>query len=238
MRASTNKSASWSKRITLFLYDNWLLVVSAFFTVLVSLPFLAPIFMKFNLMVPARIIYSLYSFLCHQLPQRSYFLFGKQLTYSLSEIKSVWSDTNNPLILRQFIGSHELGWKVAWSDRMVAINFGLVFILWFRYFRKNFSRLLSWRNLLLIAFPMAVDGFTHLFSDFAGLGLGFRDSNQWLAAITNNAFSPTFYSGDGWGSFNSIARLATGFIFGAGIVWLVIPSINELIGELKIKLRD
>ena len=216
-------------RLSVFLFSNWLIVVSIIFSFFVSLPFLAPVFMKYNLAVPARIIYSIYAFLCHQLPQRSFFLFGKQLTYSLSEIRSVWFDTNNPFILRQFIGTPEMGWKVAWSDRMVSIYFGALIILWFRYFKKSLSRLLSWHKLLLIAFPIAADGFTHMFSDIAGLGLGFRDSNRWLAVITNNTFTSTFYAGDGWGSFNSIMRLATGFIFGAGIVWFVTPYIDEQI---------
>ena len=80
---------------------------------------------------------------------------------------------------------------------------------------------------------MALDGFTHMFSDFAGLGLGFRDSHRWLATITNNAFSSAFYAGDGWGSFNSIMRLITGFLFGVGIVWFVTPHINELFKEME-----
>lgn len=237
VHASTYKSVGRFNRISVFLYDNWLVVPSVFFSIFVGLPFLAPVLMKFNFELPARIIYSIYSYFCHQLPQRSFFLFGKQLTYSLSEIKTVWFDTNNPLVLRQFIGSPEMGWKVAWSDRMVSIYFGALIILWYRYFRKIPSRLLSWHKLFLIAFPIAADGFTHMFSDFAGLGLGFRDSNRWLAAITNSVLPSTFYAGDGWGSFNSIMRLATGFIFGAGIVWFVVPYINELIRDLKIRHR-
>ena len=189
LRAPIKKSTGWSNRISLFLYENWLLIVSVFLSIFISLPFLAPVFMKFNFEVPARIIYSIYSFLCHQLPQRSYFLFGKQFTYSLSEIRSVWFDTNNPLVLRQFIGSPEMGWKVAWSDRMISINFGVVFILWFSFFRKKYARLLSWPKMLLFVFPIAVDGFTHLFSDFAGLGIGISGFKS-MAGSTNKQHFP------------------------------------------------
>jgi uncharacterized membrane protein len=77
--------------------------------------------MKLGWETPARAIYFIYSFLCHQLPQRSYFLFGSKFTYSLGEIQSVWRNTNEIMILRQFVGNPELGWKVAWSDRMVSM---------------------------------------------------------------------------------------------------------------------
>ena len=38
---------------------------------------------------------------------------------SLEEIQSAWQKTDTPIILRQFIGDSQIGWKVAWSDRMV-----------------------------------------------------------------------------------------------------------------------
>jgi hypothetical protein len=35
--------------------------------------------------------------------------------YSLPEIQTAWQETFNPLILRQFVGNPEMGWKMAWS---------------------------------------------------------------------------------------------------------------------------
>ena len=35
-----------------------------------------------------KLIYLFYSFQCHQLPQRSFFLFGPQLTYSIEQINT------------------------------------------------------------------------------------------------------------------------------------------------------
>jgi hypothetical protein len=78
---------------------------------------------------------------------------------------------------------------------------------------------------------MAVDGGSHLVSDFAGLGQGFRDSNLWLAELTNGAFSPAFYSGDGLGSFNSWMRLLTGVLFGLAVVWFGFPYVEEGLSE-------
>jgi hypothetical protein len=39
--------------------------------------------------------------------------------YSLTEIQDIWQYTNDPLVLRQFVGEASVGWKVTWSDRMV-----------------------------------------------------------------------------------------------------------------------
>src|SRR5450830_1257432 len=76
----------------------------------VIMPFLAPAFMASGWNIPANAIYFVYSFLCHQLPERSYFLFGQKFTYSLTEIQAAWQNTNNPFILRQFIGNQQMGW--------------------------------------------------------------------------------------------------------------------------------
>ena len=74
---------------------------------------------------------------------------------------------------------------------------------------------------------MAVDGTSHFISDLYGIGQGFRDSNAWLATLTNHAFLPGFYTGDAWGSFNSMMRLLTGILFGLGIVWFCFPYLDD-----------
>jgi hypothetical protein len=60
-----------------------------------------------------------------------------------------------------------------------------------------------------------------------GISGGFRDSNQWLAALTGNAFPATFYAGDALGSFNSWMRLITGILFALGFVWLIFPYLQR-----------
>lgn len=99
-----------------FLRRNWILPLTVVLGVYAGLPFLAPILMHAGLDSEAKVIYFIYSWLCHQLPERSYFLFGSHFTYSLIDIQNAWQQTINPAILRQFIGSPEMGWKVAWSD--------------------------------------------------------------------------------------------------------------------------
>ena len=56
---------------------------------IVILPFLAPVAMQLGWTRIGRIIYTVYIPFCHQLPQRSWFLFGPNLTYRLDEITDV-----------------------------------------------------------------------------------------------------------------------------------------------------
>lgn len=211
---------------------HWLLLFSILLGLFVGLPFLAPVFMKWGWNGPAAGIYFVYSGLCHQLPQRSFFLFGDQAMYPLSDIQAVWKNTTNPLILRQFIGNPQMGWKVAWSDRMVSMYAApLLFGLAFGLLRHRLKPL-SVKGFILFLLPMAIDGFTHMISDFTGgIGGGFRDSNAWLAGLTNQIFPATFYMGDALGSFNSWMRIITGILFGLGVVWFLYPRIQDSFRE-------
>lgn len=227
--ASNHKSwAASLNRLVFRLSGLWLLPISLLIVLYVGLPWLAPLFMKLGWESAGKAIYLLYTPLCHQLPQRSFFLFGSSSMYSLQEIQTAWQNTNNPLVLRQFVGDPVMGWKVAWSDRMVFMYTTL--LLWgtlFWFLRKRL-RPLPWWGFALFLFPMAIDGSTHVISDFtSGIGLGFRDSNAWLAALTNNTFPATFYAGDGLGSFNSWMRLITGLLFSLGFVWTVYPRLHS-----------
>lgn len=210
---------------------NWLTIFLVLYGVFVFLPFLAPIMMKMNLSGLGKAIYFVYSFLCHQLPERSLFLFGPKLMYSLNEISAVWQNTNNPLILRQFIGNPEMGWKIAWSDRMISLYTSIWFfaVAW-SLFRKRIKPL-SLFGFALFLFPLVLDGGTHMISDLAGIGQGFRDANQWLVALTSGALPSSFLIGDALGSFNSWARLISGLLAGMGVVWLVFPYIELSFGE-------
>ena len=170
-------------------------------------------------------IYFIYSFFCHQLPERSYFLFGDKLMYSLSEIQAAWQDTINPLTLGKFVGNELMGWKIAWSDRMISFytSVWLFAVIWLPFRRK--IKPLPWWGFVLLLIPLALDGGTHTLSDFAGIGQGFRDTNQLLALLTNNSLPASFYGGDTLGSFNSWMRLVTETLAGLGIVWFAIPLI-------------
>ena len=219
--------------VTAWLGRNWMLVFSVVYGLYVTLPFLAPVFMRLGWDLPARGIYLFYSFVCHQMPQRSFFLFGPRTMYSLETIHSVWQESSNPWVLRQYVGDAALGWKVAWSDRMVSMYTSILLFAWLWYpLRKRIPRLPLW-GLVILALPMALDGTSHFVSDLAGIGQGFRDSNLWLAALTRGAFSAQFYAGDALGSFNSWMRLITGILFGLGIVWFGFPLLEESFVEMR-----
>lgn len=207
--------------------NHWFATFLIIYGIWIWLPFLAPILMKLGLTTAGNIVYFIYSFFCHQLPERSLFFFGEKTMYSLSEIQSVWQDTANPMILRKFIGNEAMGWKIAWSDRMISfyISVWLFALAWWPLRRKLNPP--SWWAFALLLLPMIIDGSTHAVSDLAGIGLGFRDTNQWLVALANNAMSPAFYAGDALGSFNSWARLISGLLAGLGIVWLAFPYIFQ-----------
>lgn len=215
------------KRVVSAIARHWLLFLNLFVAVWVGLPWLAPVFMNLGWTDAGQAIYLLYSFQCHQLPERSYFLFGRQAMYSLADIQAAWQITDNPMILRQFIGNPDMGWKVAWSDRMVSMYTSILLGgLLYGLVRKWMKPLSFWAFALLLV-PMLIDGGTHMISDLAGIGQGFRDTNLWLQTITNNSFSASFYQGDALGSFNSWMRLITGLLFGLALVGFAFPHVNE-----------
>src|SRR5574338_1073568 len=96
-----NTSPTNSQRFANHWSRYWMLWFSLLYGLYVGLPFLAPLLMQWGAELPARLIYTIYSFLCHQLPERSYFLFGPKISYSLAEIQAAWQATSNPMILRR-----------------------------------------------------------------------------------------------------------------------------------------
>lgn len=207
--------------------EHWFAAFLLFYGLWVFIPFLAPVFMHLGWDGAGKAVYFIYSFFCHQLPERSFFFFGQKPMYSLDEIQSAWQHTNNPLILRQFIGNDAMGWKVAWSDRMISFYTSVwaFALLWYPLRRK--VKPLSWWGFILLLLPIALDGGTHFLSDFAGIGNGFRDTNMWLVVLTSNSLPATFYASDALGSFNSLMRLLTGPLAGLAIVWLAFPYLFQ-----------
>ncbi len=152
--------------------------------------------------------------------------------YSLAEIQAAGGNITNPFLMRQFIGNPEMGWKVAWSDRMVSMYTSIFFAgLIYGMVRKWFKPLSFWAFALFLV-PMIMDGGTHMISDLAGIGVGFRDTNAWLQILTRNAFPMAFYQGDVLGSFNSWARLISGLFFGIALTGFAFPHINDSFADM------
>ncbi len=221
------KPISKSERLTGWVTHYWVWAVCLILGVYVGLPWLAPIFMKLGWTGAGNLIYALYSTQCHQLPQRSFFLFGPKTMVSLTEIQTVWQNTDNPFFLRQFIGNAEMGWKVAWSDRMVFMYSSIIMFAFLIFVpRRETLKPIPWWVFLLLLLPMAVDGGSHFLSDLSGIGNGFRDSNGWLAFLTGYTLPVSFYAGDALGSFNSWMRLITGLFFGLAVVLFLFPTMK------------
>lgn len=130
---------------------------------------------------PARIIYSIYSYACHQLPDHSYFLFGQTLTPLMGQLEAGGMATGLDLFgQRAFLGGESLGFKVAICQRDVAI-YGTVLLagLLFNIVRHRLQPL-NWRLFVLFLVPIALDGGTQLF--------GLRESNWWLRTLTGALF--------------------------------------------------
>lgn len=221
---------SLSERIRRWLLREWIWVFIVGYGLFVGLPWLAPVLMHLGWEIPARWLYDLYSLFCHQLPQRSLFLFGLKPMYSLSEIRQVWP-YEDPLQLRAFIGNPTFGYKVAWSDRMISMYTSL----WAVAFLYGLSGR-RWRPLplgvfFLLALPMALDGTAHFINDLLyGIGeRGFRYDNAWLVMLTGGRLPSWFYVGDALGSFNSWMRWITGVLFGVGLGGLALPYMEAAI---------
>lgn len=144
----------------------------------------------------------------------------------LDRIRVLWRDTLDPRLLRQFVGNAEVGFKLAWSDRMVSAysSIPLATAVWWPL-RKRLRALPLW-GFALLSLPMFVDGLSHLISDAAGIDQGFRYANYWLAALTANRLPASFYAGNALGSFNAWMRLITGVPFGVGAVWFAVPHLD------------
>lgn len=213
---------------------HWLAIVTGLVAVYAGLPWLAPVLMKLGWTGPANAIYLVYSFMCHQLPQRSYFLFGSKPTYSLAEVSAVW-EWRTLIELRRFIGTPEMGYKVAYAHRLTAIwTSVLISSLLFSRVR-HWLRPLPVKWYLLLILPMAVDGFTHLLTEVIPF-IDWRATNAWFHPIAEGLgwqLSANFYTGTTIGSLNWALRTVTGALFGTASVWLVFPHTERAMASLR-----
>jgi uncharacterized membrane protein len=213
---------NFADRFSLWMANHWLFAVILLFVFYLGLPVLAPVLMKAGATVPANVIYTAYSPLCHQLGFRSFFLFGEQPYYprvaaGITGVKSFGEatglDENNLLAARAFKGNQQVGYKIALCERDVAIYGAIIiFALLFGISRRRIPPL-HWAAWLILAIgPIGLDGFSQLFSQLpipalASL-LPFRES------------TPTL-------------RLLTGFLFGFGTAWFGLPYVEESMRETR-----
>jgi len=227
-RVRRGQKITGGDRIMFWIARHYMAMLNLLVFLYVGFPFLAPTLMEAGLPLPARVIYSLYSPLCHQFGFRSFFLFGEQPFYPLAEanvggVKTFeqvtgvqgLSDPTNVARLqaRQYTGDLTLGYKVALCERDVAIYgamllFGLVYALTGRRIPP-----LHWTLWILIGLgPIGLDGFSQLFSQF---------NWPWLMSILPYRESTPFL------------RVLTGGLFGLATAWFAYPYIEESMNETR-----
>jgi uncharacterized membrane protein len=77
----TRDLVAFIDRLIYHFAKHWVLVIGFFLGLYAFLPFLAPVLMASDITGPSNLIYSGYHFACHQLPSRSYFIFGHQMAF-------------------------------------------------------------------------------------------------------------------------------------------------------------
>jgi len=150
-------------RILRWLGRHWLFLSNAMLALYIGLPLLAPILAHAGYIWGADLVYLVYRPLCHQLPERSFFLFGPQWTYTLEELETLTGGA----VPQRWIGNAAVGFKVAVCQRCVAIYGGMFALgVLFAAIRGRI-RPISVGAFVAFCAPMAIDGFGQLFGLWA-----------------------------------------------------------------------
>jgi uncharacterized membrane protein len=198
-------------RFIFWLARHWLAIFNTAALLYVGLPFLAPVLMQVGAERGAAIIYGLYRPLCHQLPYRSWYLFGERLFYAQEELaRQVGAEA---LLAHGYIGDPSLGFKVALCQRDTAI-YGTILIagLIFAPLRRRIRPLPLWAYVVFGVIPMALDGGVQLFSYALPLLI------------------PSLHIGPLESS--PLRRVVTGALFGLATVWLAYPYVEEAFSDI------
>lgn len=196
---------------------HWLLFFNLFILTYVGLPFMAPVLMNSGHPSAANVIYTIYSPLCHQLGFRSWYLFGERSAYPRDIFQQYTGINPDDLwAARAFRGNAQMGYKVAFCERDVAIYgglfvAGLIYSLPFVRRRVGPLHWLAW--LLIGIFPIALDGFSQLFSQFPYNTFALF---SWLPPRESTPF----------------LRTLTGGLFGLANAWLAYPYVEESMREV------
>ncbi len=233
-------------RIVYGLTRHWLAVFNTVIAIYVGLPLLAPVLMQTGATAPARLIYLAYSPFCHQMASRSFFIFGEQYAYprelagtglrpieaympEIPEFEDVSPDVDQwvtfLLPARRFIGNEQMGYKTALCERDMAIyGFVLIAGLLFGVLRRyrKIKPLPVWAFIVFGLGPIALDGFSQLFSQYA-------------IALEPLSFLSTIFP---LRESSPFLRTLTGAMFGFSLVWLTYPHIDASMKGTEESLRE
>lgn len=203
-------------RFIFWLSKRWLAVFNTMAFLYAGLPFLAPTLMTVGAEAAGSVIYRMYSPLCHQLPQRSFFLFGPQFSYRLPELMELVGESVSGPWASEFVGNSTLGYKVAFCQRDAAI-YGAIFVFGVIYglLRRRWQiRPLPWWGYILMGLvPMGFDGGYQFLSYALPLV---------LPGIALEPYETT-----------ALMRVITGTLFGWATVWLAYPYLQESMEDVR-----
>jgi len=227
-RVKRGQQISAGDKIVFWISRHYLAILNLIIFLYVGLPVLAPVLMNAGAVVPAKMIYTVYSPLCHQFGFRSFYLYGEQAFYPLAEagmnnvadFETVTGinglhDANGyaRLEARRYIGDDTVGYKMALCERDIAIYGGiLAFGLLFAVTGRRIPQL-HWLLWIILALgPVGLDGFSQLFSQFEW---------SWLETILPYRESTPYL------------RVLTGAMFGFFTAWFAYPGIEESMSETR-----
>jgi uncharacterized membrane protein len=158
-------------------FRHWLATLNTALAIFVAGALAAPILAVLGWRSVADPIYAAYHFTCHQWAFRSFFLFAPGqpplTTYSQQQLADLGTDPFS------FIGAPDLGWKMAFCERDLAIYVALL-AAGLYYAHQRDLRPASFVVYGILILPMALDGFTQLF--------GWRESTWELRVMTGLLF--------------------------------------------------
>ena len=205
----------WADRLNrgvFWLARHWLAVFNALTALFLGGALLPPVLLKLGLSGVADVLYAIYRPLCHQYPFRSWFLFGPQLAYPLTEPISV-REMNT---IRGFVGDAHVGYKMAICQRDIAI-YGAMLLAGLIYgvlrHRRSIQPWPMWRYFAFGILPMMLDG-----------GIQWISFAVWLylPILVKVPFETT-----------PLMRTLTGALFGLGIVAAAYPYLNEYFEDVR-----
>jgi len=217
-------STKWTPadRFTYWFSRHYVGVLNFFVIIYLGLPVVAPFLMAAGIEAPARLIYRGYSFVCHQLAFRSFFVLGEQPVYpraaaglaglmsynqatGLGEASTVADLTE----ARQFVGDPAVGYKIALCERDVAIYGGiLIFGILYSLTNRRMPALPWYLWLLFGVLPIALDGLSQMLSQPPLDFMTFRESTPFLRSLT-------------------------GFLFGFTTAWFGYPLVEDTMKETR-----
>lgn len=199
-----------------WLAHHWLACFNMLAGLYVGGALLAPILMHFGASNLGLLLYTFYRPFCHQYPFRSWFLFGptfaRPLTAPLPIVEMHAS--------ARWLGSPEAGYKMALCQRDIAI-YGMIFLSGVLYGglrrRRTVPPLPLWLYFVFGILPMLLDG-----------------GVQWLSYLIT-----LLWPGIHLPPFETIPllRALTGALFGAGIVGMAYPILEDYFKDVRALLQ-